>query len=74
MPDYPRGLRRLRSRRMQEDATVNETGATWTLSKTIDVDGLEVFCGEGGARGRGTSTSRSTTSQHSRSGIRSCFQ
>ena len=43
MPDYPRGLRRLRSRRMQEDATVNETGATWTLSKTIDVDGLEVL-------------------------------
>jgi hypothetical protein len=23
------------------------------LSKTIDVDGLKVFCGEGGARGRG---------------------
>ena len=25
------------------------------LSKTIDVDGLKIFCGEGGARGRGTS-------------------
>jgi len=34
------------------------------LSKTIDVDGLKVFC-RGGAPGRGTSTSRSTASQHS---------
>ena len=25
------------------------------LSKTIDVDGLKLFCREGGARGRGTS-------------------
>jgi hypothetical protein len=38
---------------MQEDATVNETGATRMLSKTIDVDGLKVFCREGGAPGRG---------------------
>jgi hypothetical protein len=44
------------------------------LSKTIDVDGLKVFCREGGAPGLGTSTSRSTASQHSKSGIRRCFQ
>ena len=44
------------------------------LSKTIDVDGLKVFCREGGAPGLGTSTSRSTASQHSKSGIRTCFQ
>jgi len=35
------------------------------LPRTIDVDGLKVFCGEGGVPGRGKSTSRSTTSQHS---------
>jgi hypothetical protein len=40
---------------------VKETGATRMLSKTIDVDGLRVFCGEDGALGRSTSTSRSTT-------------
>jgi hypothetical protein len=34
---------------MQEDATVNETGATRMLSETIDVNGLKVFCHEGGA-------------------------
>ncbi|WP_316399371.1 hypothetical protein [Bradyrhizobium sp. 33ap4] len=45
MPDYPRGLWRW-SRRMQEDATVNETGAAWMLSKTIDDDSLKVFCRE----------------------------
>jgi hypothetical protein len=28
---------------MQEHATVNETGATRMLSKTIDVDGLKVW-------------------------------
>src|SRR6516164_7695714 len=42
------------------------------LSRTIDVDGLKVFCREGSAPSRGTSTSRSTASQHSRSGIRPC--
>ena len=44
------------------------------LSKTIDVDGLKVFCREGGTPGLGTSASGSTTSQHFRSGIRPCFQ
>jgi len=34
-------------------------------SKTIDVDGLRVFCLENGTPGRGTSTPRSTSSQHS---------
>lgn len=38
------------------------------LSRTIDVDGLKVFCREGGVPGRGTSTSRSTASQLSRAG------
>jgi hypothetical protein len=28
-------------------------GATRMLSKAIDVDGLKVFCSEGGAPGRG---------------------
>ena len=37
------------------------------LSRTIDVDGLKVFCREGGTPVRGTSTSRSTASQPSRS-------
>lgn len=32
---------------------MNETGATRMLSKTIDVDGLKVYCREGGAPGRG---------------------
>jgi len=39
---------------MQEHATVNETGATQMLSKKIDVEGLKVFCREGGTPGRGT--------------------
>ena len=63
-----------RSSRFARDVSVKETGATRMLSKTIDVDGLKVFCREGGAPGLGTSTSRSTASQHSKSGIRTCFQ
>jgi hypothetical protein len=31
--------------------SVKETGATRMLSKTIDVDGLKVFCREGSAHG-----------------------
>jgi hypothetical protein len=53
---------------------VKEMGATQLLSMTIDVDGLKVFCREGGAPDRGTSTSKSTAAQHSRSGIRPCSQ
>ena len=30
---------------------MKEPGATQMLSRTIDVDGLKVFCGEGGAPG-----------------------
>jgi hypothetical protein len=37
---------------MKEQATVNKTGATRMLSKTIDVGGLKVFCCERGALGR----------------------
>ena len=45
------------------------------LSKTIDVHGVKVFCREGGALGLGTSTPRSSASkQHSKNGIRICFQ
>lgn len=58
----------------QGDVSVKGTGATQMLPRTIDVDGLRVFCREGGVPGRGTSTSRSTASQHSWSGIRPCSQ
>ena len=59
---------------MHGDVSVRETGATHMLSRTIDVDGWKVFSREGGAPGRGTSTSRSTASQHSRMGIQPCSQ
>ena len=32
---------------------MKEPGATEMRSRTIDVDGLKVFCGEGGAPSRG---------------------
>ena len=53
---------------------MKEMGAKQMLSRTIGVDGLKIFYREGRAPGRGTSTSRSTASQHSRSGIRPCSQ
>jgi len=34
--------------RFARDVSVKETVATRMLSKTIDVDGLKVFCREGG--------------------------
>jgi len=49
----------------EETCQWRKTGATQMPSRTIDVDGLKVFCRDGGAPGRGTSKSRSTASQHS---------